>query len=65
MRFLLVDSSHFIVTKRLIRVGPEITELSERSTMINSGQTDIDLGDIMANNAGRLAAIFLKSFIVP
>jgi hypothetical protein len=33
--------------------------------MINSGQTDIDLGDIMANNAGRLAAIFLKSFIVP
>lgn len=52
----------FHVDAILIRVGLKITELSERPKMVNLGQTDTDLGDFMANNTGRLAAIFLKSF---
>ena len=45
----------------LTSVGDEIVELSERPAMINFGE-NVEPNDIRANNTGRLAANFLRSF---
>ena len=47
--------------QRLIVIGSEILELSERPVIIDFGNSS-EPGDIRINNTGRLAAKFLRSF---
>jgi hypothetical protein len=48
-------------SKKLMQIGNEILELSERPTMINLGDW-VDPNDIKVNSTGRLVAKFLRTF---